>query len=267
MNQFAALKTDYVRKKLASTGIFNHIVYLETTTSTSDVARALPCIQDKHGTLIVAEEQTAGRGRKKNRWFSPKGKGLYFTLVLNPPEMSNVQLITLAAGVALTEAMENTCGLATKLKWPNDVYVRDRKLAGILTEAISRGKKLLAILVGIGINVNHEKGDLAEEIRNVSTSLKIAANKTVSREELLVNVLKSLDLAYRKLLRGSSGEILKCWLEKAAYLGERVVVTNENTSIEGEFIGLSNEGALLLRDYNNNVHEIWAADVIRCRKL
>lgn len=263
---YLSLDTDFVLKKLQHADILKRILFLDKTTSTNDIAKTIVEEEGGHGTLIIAEEQTAGRGRKSNKWISARGKGLYFTLILGVPVTVSIQLITLAAGVAVAKAICSSCSLSTGLKWPNDVYIGERKVAGILTEAVTKGHETVKVLVGVGINVNNDLTDFDTETRLTATSLKIALGIEVPREEILVSFVEKFDEMHRKLLEGDSSQIVKEWLQMALYKGEELEVQTEKTSIVGKFVGVNEAGALIIRDHEQNLHEIWAVDVIKCRK-
>ncbi len=261
-----SIDAEIIRESLRKCGIFSRLLYLHRTSSTSDVAKSICAKEHAHGVLILAEEQTAGRGRNINRWLSARGKGLYFSLVLQPATIDNIQVVTLAAGVAVASAVEQSSGVAARLKWPNDVYIQEKKVSGILTEAVFKGDKLENLVVGIGVNVNHDKEDFGDELLPIATSLKISTGKTFQREIILINILKAFDRTYKMLLGGNTSEVLKQWYKKALYLGEELIVEKENNSVMGKFVGLNDAGALILEDCNKRTHKIWAADVIKCRK-
>ncbi|HDM76418.1 MAG TPA: biotin--[acetyl-CoA-carboxylase] ligase [Deltaproteobacteria bacterium] len=267
MSNSNILNIKLIKKSLKTIDVARSIIYLEQTTSTNDIAKKLCSEGHHHGTVIIAEEQTAGRGRKKNRWLSIKGKGLYFSLILEPPESSNVQLLTLGAGIAVANAIEKVCSVVSRLKWPNDVYIQNKKVAGILAEAISKRNESFKVILGVGINVNHDKRDFDDEIARIATSLKISSGKSVPREQVFAEFGSELAKIYSELAKGKTSIVIKYWLDKALYVDEEVVVETENTSVVGKFIGLNDAGAMLLKDHNQNLHEIWAADVVRCRNI
>ncbi len=267
MNQFAPLNINLLEQRVEMLPLVRKIVYLDETTSTNDLAKQLSKKGEYFGTLIIAERQTAGRGRRTKRWFSIEGRGLYFTLIIEVPVIQNLQLLTLAAGVAVAGAIEAVCGLNPGLKWPNDVYVNDKKLAGILTESISGGSGSMIVILGVGINVNHEPDDFTEDLSGTATSLKILTEKVVSREDILVEFLKRLTYVYQEIIEGKGAEVIKLWLEKALFIGKEVIVTRKNTTIRGEFVGLNEEGAMILKDRNQKLHQIWSADAVRCPSI
>ena len=265
MNRIKPLNINLLEQKLHPLHLVKNVVYLDEITSTNDLAKQISAEKSHHGTLIIAEKQTAGRGRKAKNWFSLPGKGLYFTLIIEPPLVPNLQILTLGAGVALARAIESICALITGLKWPNDVYIYNKKAAGILAESITRGTKSMVVILGVGINVNHDPQDFEKELSGIATSLKISTGKVISREDILAEFLRKFTYVYQEIIEGKASQVLKSWLNRALYIGKEVTVVKEKTSITGKVVGLNDAGAMLLRDHSNKIHEIWVADVVRCR--
>lgn len=186
--------------------------------STNRVAAALADEDAPEGTVVLADAQTAGRGRLGRTWHSPAGAGLYVSVVLRPAAVSS--LVTLAAGVALAEAVHELTGLRCALKWPNDLYVGPRKLAGILAEAGSAAAGNHVIL-GFGINVS--AGSRPQDVGARATSLEEELGRPVSRSALLVECLSALSARYDDVQHGRSAGVLAAWREWAAPLLKRPV--------------------------------------------
>jgi len=153
-----------------------HIHKFETCTSTNDVAREMALRGAPEGTAVVAEEQTAGRGTKGRSWHSPRGKGLYVSLVLRP-EAAEITLLPLAAGLAAREAVERSHGLSARLRWPNDILWEGKKLGGILCESGFLGNRPEYVILGVGLNVDHDLDDFPEDIRALAVSVRMAARR------------------------------------------------------------------------------------------
>ena len=224
--------------------------YYPTIGSTNDAAAALARTGGCEGAVVVADEQTAGRGRRGHTWFSPPGAGLYVSVVLAPASACDpqraTQLLTLAAGVAVVEAVEETVGLAADLKWPNDVYRRGRKLAGIIAEALSSDVVGNPVVLGYGINVRAARypPDLADGV----TSLEAELGRTVDRAGLLVGTLTVLARRYDDLLAGRYDAILDAWRRRApGAFGSRVCWSDPSGRRSGLTAGIDDDGALLVR--------------------
>jgi BirA family transcriptional regulator, biotin operon repressor / biotin---[acetyl-CoA-carboxylase] ligase len=243
------------------------ILYFETIGSTNDVAASLATGRDAEGTAVVADAQTAGRGRRGRAWFSPPGAGLYVSVVLTPsrarvaPDRATA-LLTLSAGVALSEAMERATGLAPAIKWPNDLLVDRRKLAGILAEGVassSAGAGLQAVVLGYGVNVM--AAAYPPELASIATSLETELGRAVDRAALCAESLACLAARYRDLLDGRYGAILDAW--RARSYGSRGATVEWDTPQgvrTGTTEGIDDMGALLVRS-GGQIERIVAGEV------
>ena len=225
------------------------IIYFPSTGSTNEVAATLAENNPCEGAVVIAGRQTAGRGRRGRGWFSPPGSGLYVSVVLMPARSRHdgvraTKLLTLAAGVALAEAVATATGLSVDVKWPNDLYIERRKLAGILAEA-GGGGAAERIVLGYGINV----GPMAypPELRDRATSLESELGRHVDRALVLAESLASLARRYSDLLDGRFDAILDAWRARApAATGARVTWATASGVASGVTAGIDDEGALLV---------------------
>lgn len=223
------------------TSVFGRrLLYLSSTGSTMDVARAGAEAGAREGTLVLAEEQTAGRGRFQRTWVSPAGKNLYFTLILRP-EAQRFRSLSIGAALAICQAVEEIAGLEPRIKWPNDVRVGERKLAGILIEGETSGQTPRYALVGIGVNVNYDVEE-AQEIAAIATSLKRELGREMDRELLLAAVLNRFERLYHE----ATGSVLEAWRARLETLGRRVRVALAGETYEGLATGVDGSGNLLL---------------------
>jgi len=220
------------------------------TGSTNDIAAALAVHDASDGAVVVADAQTAGRGRRGREWFSPPGSGLYVSVVLRPGRSARsggdraARLLTLATGVALVDAVHAATGLAVDLKWPNDLYIGRRKLAGILAEAAGAGPQD-AIVLGYGINVR--TAAYPPELGDRATSLESELGRHIDRAVVLVESLASLAQRYDDLLAGRFDAILDAWRARApGSKGSRVTWIGASGSASGVTAGIDEEGALLV---------------------
>ncbi len=201
------------------------------------------------GSVFVAEEQTAGRGRGGNRWHSARSAGIYCSVILRPNlPPSDALILSLAAGLAVHAAVKAIdASLHTDLKWPNDVLLDGRKFCGILTEMNAEATRVRHVVIGIGINVNQQK--FPEELRESATSLRIASGNEWSRVELLSVLLKSLDREYRNLLEKPNAResILRRFADNSSYVRGKHVRIDENGGFEGVTEGLDTRGFLQVR--------------------
>jgi BirA family biotin operon repressor/biotin-[acetyl-CoA-carboxylase] ligase len=211
--------------------------------STMDEARILALAGAAEGLIVVADEQTAGRGTKGRAWHSPPGAGLYATVLLRPASGPN--LVPLAVGVALREAAAETAP-AVRLKWPNDLVWEGRKIAGILCEGGADGLGSRVVLAGIGINVGQAPGDFPPEIEARSASLRMAAGCPVDREGLLARLFGALETWYNILTRGAGEKIVRAFEAGMIFArGDRISLDAAGARIEGTYLGLDASGGLV----------------------
>ena len=231
------------------------MLFYSTVGSTNDAAAAL----DVEGAVVIADEQTAGRGRRGRTWLSAPGSGLYVSVVLMPIRASSdptraTSLLTLAAGVAVAEGIHASTGLTADLKWPNDVYASHRKLAGILAEGVD-GR----VVLGCGINLSATA--YPHDLRDRVTSLESQLQRPVSRAAVLVETLAALARRYDDLLAGRFDAILDAWRALApAAVGATVVWSTAARQYQGRTIGIDDDGALLVR-VGDRVDRIVGGDV------
>ena len=229
----ARLETRYVGRPL---------VYLESTGSTQDVARAAAEDGAQAGTAVLAEEQTTGRGRFGRVWVSPAGKNLYITLIMRPP-LPRLRSLSIVAPLAVALAIEDMTELEPRIKWPNDVLVNGRKLAGILIESEIANRSVNYALVGIGINVNLDV-EAQPEIADIATSLKRELGHETSREEMLAALLNRLEDLYEKAAEGT--QVLDAWRSRLETLGREVRATSGGQLEDGLAEDVDSEGNLIL---------------------
>jgi len=227
--------------------------------STNDEALAWVALGAPDAALVVADEQTAGRGRSGRRWYTPAGTGLAFSLILRPSlseEASASRLAGLGC-LAVVDALKDL-GLSPRIKWPNDVLVGGRKVAGILAESVWNGMELSASVVGIGINATLGSLPAASELAYPATAVEQELKRAPNRVELLRATLSAL-LQWRRRL--SSAEFMTAWEERLAFRGEQVIITREGRqSLEGTLVGLDADGSLQLRMDQKTVR-VQAGDV------
>jgi BirA family biotin operon repressor/biotin-[acetyl-CoA-carboxylase] ligase len=261
-----SLSPQSIRKDLRSRWLGRQPVYgFDVVESTNREAKRLARQGAPEGTLVIAESQSKGRGRLRRLWVSPPGKGLYLSVILRPkipPQWG--PRITLTAGVALAAALQEI-GITPELKWPNDVMVGHRKVAGILTEASCGKKGLFFVVVGVGVNVNTDLTDFPASIRDLATSLSLSSGKVMSRVVLLQTLLYQLEQWYERLCQGAFATILETWRQYDITLGRCVEVSLPGSSLAGVAEDLDTDGALLVRDKRGRVHRILVGDVVHCR--
>ncbi len=242
------LKTRYVGRNLR---------YLTTTVSTQIIARDEAERGAADGTAVLAEEQTAGRGRLGRSWVSPAGKNLYLTLVMRPAAR-RLRALSIVSPLAIAEALEEAVGLSSRIKWPNDVLVGGRKIAGILIETELAGDAVKHALVGIGLNVNFDV-EAQPEIADIATSVRRELGHDASREELLAALLNAFEARYAQALEGDAP--FRDWRSRLETLGRRVHATLGDRVEEGVAEDVDAEGNLLIRRDDGSLVTVEAGDV------
>ncbi|CAA9249932.1 MAG: hypothetical protein AVDCRST_MAG77-2126 [uncultured Chloroflexi bacterium] len=232
--------------------IGRRIVYLETTGSTNDDARRLAVAGEAEGTVVLADEQTAGRGRSgKSRWLTPAGTSVALSVFLRPPlPPDRLPLLSMLAGVAVVQAVHASTGVRCRLKWPNDVMVGDLKLGGILVETALAGAVVAYAIAGVGLNGNVGAASLGPfpDTALRPTSLQDQAGSPVSREAVVTALLQSLDPLYEDLLGGRHAIIRERYVASLDTLGRRVVVLDlSGGRAEGIAEDIAESGALIVR--------------------
>jgi BirA family biotin operon repressor/biotin-[acetyl-CoA-carboxylase] ligase len=230
--------------------------------STNDLAMAAGSAGAPEGLAVLADRQSAGRGRLGRRWASPSGLGLYVTLLLRPPgAAAQAPLLTLAAGVAACDALRAVAGVSPGLKWPNDLFLDGRKVAGILSEMATTGEAVRHVVVGIGINVHQTPGDFPEELRAAATSLRIAAGRPISRGILAAALFGELERQYDRFCAGEFEAIVAAARARSVVLGRRVEVIEGAVRWGGLAEGMDRDGALLVRTAAGELRRVQAGDV------
>ena len=238
--------------------------WLASTTSTNDVAARLAESGAEEGTTVVAEMQTAGRGRHGRVWFSPTGAGLYTSVIVRPEKGTSdaahpATLLTLASGVAIAEAVRAVTGLPAEIKWPNDILISGRKVAGILAEATLQAGEPLFVILGFGVNL--QPAAYPFELASRVTSVEAETSRPADRARLLAEILASLNERYADLRQGRFDAILTAWRRLAVSLaGTRVEWDSPAGVVRGRAQDIDRHGALLV-DVGGKIERIVAGEV------
>jgi len=255
------LTPDMARKRLKGSLFGKRVYHFFKTDSTNRVAMELGYADEPEGAVVLAEEQTAGRGRAGRSWHSERGAGLYVTLLLRP-KLSPVQapLLTMLAGLSAHTAVLAQTGLSAELKWPNDLLLNGKKLGGILTEMHAEPNAVRFVIVGIGINVSQEK--FPGELAATATSLRKETGRLHSRLEILVKLLSQFETDYNRFLREGAGYVVQRFELISSFAnGKRVRVDTGRETFVGTTEGLSAEGLLMVKKEDGGSVTVIAGDV------
>jgi BirA family transcriptional regulator, biotin operon repressor / biotin---[acetyl-CoA-carboxylase] ligase len=259
------LTPDLLRQRLKGNLFGKRFFHFFKTDSTNRVAMELGFAGEPEGTVVMAEEQTAGRGRAGRTWHSEKGTGLYVSILLRPRlAPAQAALLTMLAGLSAQSAIQALTGLVPELKWPNDLLFNGKKLGGILTEMHAEPNAIRFVVVGIGINTNQEQ--FPSEIASIATSLRKESGRITFRLELLVRLLTQFETDYNRFLSEGASFVVGRFQTNSNFAnGRRVRVDTGAESYVGTTAGLSPEGLLLVSRENGPLSTVIAGDVTEVR--
>jgi BirA family biotin operon repressor/biotin-[acetyl-CoA-carboxylase] ligase len=256
------LDIERISKQLQTQTFGRVIRYFDQVESTNTVAHSLVAEGAAEGTLVIAEHQTTGRGRMGRVWHSPKGKGLWMSLILKPRiPLQFAPQLTLLVAVALCRTIRQLTALSVGIKWPNDLLIEGKKVSGILLESSADEEKLQHVIAGIGISVNLEPDDFPEELRNVASSLKIQVGHKLDRAELLCQFLLELETLYELYQEQGFAPIKLLWEALTVSLGSPVRQPGPNGLTEGIAEGIDDSGALTVRLADGSVVRWFSSNV------
>jgi BirA family biotin operon repressor/biotin-[acetyl-CoA-carboxylase] ligase len=263
LNSPDVLHADDLLSRLGRTKVIGRdIRVFEETTSTNDVIEKLARDGVREGVVVFAESQTSGRGRLGRKWLSPQRKGLWFSILLRPeirPQAATQ--LTVASAAALRRAIESCTGLKPQIKWPNDILIGNKKVAGILTELSAELDQVKYVILGIGVDVNLSAGEFPSELRHSATSLSEELRKPVLRPALAVEILRELDQDYTRIVSGHFAAVADDWAAHCATLGMDVTIRAGPRLLRGKAESLGEDGALLLRTEHGHLERITGGDV------
>lgn len=231
--------------KLNTEVIGRNFVYVDEIDSTNKYLIGKENNQNTHGTVVLAEKQTAGKGRKDRVWYSAPESNLTFSILINKDKflLKNSNLINFAASLAVANAIENLYQLKTELKWPNDVLITGKKTCGILIEASSQANKIEKIVLGIGVNVN--QNSFQGNFNYPPTSIRLELGRNAEREKLLAEILNILEELFEKIKKNKA-EVLNDWKSKCRMIGERISIKEDEKEKFGLFYDIDDDGFLIL---------------------
>lgn len=238
-----------------------NVVFLSQTDSTNGEARKLAEMGAEHGTVVVADSQTGGRGRRGRTWHSPKGTSIAMSMILKPRlETKAASMLTLLQAIAVARSIEEVCGLETKIKWPNDILIHEKKVCGILTEMNLEMTEISSIIIGTGINVNQE--EFPADISQIATSLKIEKKRTISRGDLIERSCEIFEDIYESFSREQNlFFLLEEYNERLISRDRKVRVLDPQGEFEGTALGIDPYGELLVKKENGEIVSVYAGEV------
>lgn len=235
---------------------------LDVTTSTQEEVRLLAEQGAEEGTLVIAEEQTTGRGRQGRKWHSPAGKGIWMSLLLRPQlPLSSAPQLTLLSAVAVCRAVRAVTGVDVGIKWPNDLLANGRKICGILLESVGEDEMIRYCIAGIGIDANLESSDLPPELVPIATSLQIESGRKVDRAVLIGAVLAEMEKLYGLYQEKGFAPIGHLWEALSITTGQDITVKTAQGEVTGRAMGLDEYGGLLVMQRDHRLTTIFSGEV------
>ena len=255
-----------LQKGLRTKRFGKRIFFSREINSTNDLAKELARLGAEEGTIVLAQTQKAGRGRFGREWVSPRG-GLWFSAILRPNKKAmETSGLVFVAGLSVAEVLHEKYGLRSETKWPNDVLVNGKKLCGVLAEINTEGGRINYAILGVGVNVNFRVSNaLPEPLRSRATSVESELGRRIRLQSLIKTLLEKMESVYDDWLKAGSVHLLRRWKEHAAFLGCKVVVTDESRSLEGLALDVDVDGALVLKLDDGTTRRILVGDVVVCR--
>ena len=254
-----------ITRDLKTQLIGKRVYYFEEIDSTQNFAQNIAADKKENGTIIIAEKQTSGRGRLDRKWTSPKG-GIWFSLIIHPKfDVSSSTLIPILSAVALSKSIKSVLGLETEVKWPNDITMNGKKVAGVLVDASFQTNSIDYLILGIGINFDIDAKKLEKRLTKTPNfygidSLRGKENKTPPKT-LLKEFLLQFEKNLFQLDKGEKSKIIKEWTKRAAGIGKKITINTSNGKISGISQGIDNDGALKIKT-RNETKKIYVGDVV-----
>ncbi|MHC0036137.1 biotin--[acetyl-CoA-carboxylase] ligase [Pseudoneobacillus sp. C159] len=262
MKTTESVSADEIRLGLKTSFIGQSIYYEDKVESTQIIAHRLAYEGADEGTIVIAEEQTVGRGRLDRKWYSPKYTGIWMSIILRPKiPLQEAPQLTLLTAVAVVLAIEELTDLSPQIKWPNDILVNGKKVTGILTELQAESDQINSVIIGIGINVNQKQEDFPIELHELATSIAIEQGSVFKRAVFIRSVLTHLEKLYLLFLEKGFYPIKLLWESHAISIGKVIRAKTLTNVIEGRALGITNQGVLQIEDQYGKVHLIYSADI------
>ena len=259
---------DFLLPEEVSRGLMSHVFgcrgyfYYREIDSTNKRALELAADGYPEGTVVVAETQTAGRGRRGRTWHSPPHYGIYLSVILRPKlPVREVPRVSMVIGVAVAETLEVEFNLPARIKWPNDILINNRKVAGILSEVVTSSEGVDCIVTGIGLNINNPLQDFPGDLRTDPTSVRAENEIPVSRVRVLQNLLMRLENRYFQLLGGDFSGILNKGKSLSMVLGQEVKYDMPGGLDVGQAVDIDDNGFLLVKDKSGKIHTVTSGEV------
>lgn len=256
------LSNNTIQWGLETNWLGQNLIHKPSVTSTQILAHKQAQEEAPHGTVVIADEQTKGRGRLNRSWHSHKGDGIWMSMILRPTfEPHRSPQITLLAATVLAEVLKRQCGIKPQIKWPNDVLTDGKKLAGILTELQAEQDQVNYIVLGMGINVNHDLDVFPEELHHLATSVKMKTDKSWELRTIIQDILTTFEKRYEEFIEEGFSKVKLRWEAFGYKLGEKVVIKTQQRTWTARILGIEADGALKVCDDDGKEDVLYSAEI------
>ncbi len=238
------------------------IIHKESVASTQWIAHELARNGSAHGTIVIADEQTDGKGRMDRSFHSKSGKGLWMSLLIRPQILPYLApQLTLLTATVLAETLDDLYGIQAQIKWPNDVLIEEQKAAGILTEMHAEQDQIQYVIIGLGLNVFHQKEDFQEDLVRKATSLQLHTKEEVDLQQLAQAILQTFEQQYALFIEGGFDDIKEKWEKYGYKIGELISITTMKESWTARFLGIAEDGALITQKDGEQPKRLYSAEI------
>ena len=250
-----------INKVLESNHLVSKIEVYDSVASTQTIAKQ-GLVDNQHTMLILSDEQTKGRGRFNRNWSSSKGKGLWMSVVLRPNvSVAMIPKFNLFIALGIRDTIQAFSGDKVEIKWPNDIYINDKKVCGFLTEMVANADAVEAIICGIGINLNHQEEDFSDMIRHRATSIRLHHSEEINRYQFLKRLIEEIEKRYHQFLNSSFETIRDEYIRTSNIWHRKLTFTENGEQFIGEAIDINNDGFLIVKDEDNQTRRLISADI------
>ncbi|MBU5466610.1 biotin--[acetyl-CoA-carboxylase] ligase [Virgibacillus sp. MSJ-26] len=240
----------------------NTIVHKTTTSSTQTIAHQLAQENAKHGTIVIADEQKQGKGRMNREWYSAKDKGIWMSLILRPSISPHLApQLTLLTATVLADVIYKVTGEKPQIKWPNDILIKGKKVAGILTEMQAEQDQIQYVVIGVGLNILHDKADLPKDLQHKMSSIKLTTKTDIDITKFIQEILSTFESTYSLYLNDGFSEIKLKWESYGFRIGEPVFIKTLKREWRAVFHGIAADGALLVKNSDGMTEKLYSAEI------
>ncbi|HLR22346.1 MAG TPA: biotin--[acetyl-CoA-carboxylase] ligase [Pseudogracilibacillus sp.] len=238
------------------------IIHKTSMPSTQALAHDLARNGAKHGTVIIADEQTTGKGRMGRTWFSKKGKAISMSMILRPNLLPYLTpQLTLLTATVVAEVLQQHTGSTVQIKWPNDILINGQKMTGILTEMQAEQDQVQYVIIGVGININHTAKDLPDLSEYQATSLYMATQQKWDIIPIIQQILRTFEEKYAMFLKDGFNPVKQSWESYGFRMNETLQITSGKETFNAVFLGIAEDGALLAKRLNGNIESIYSGEI------